>query len=299
MGNVFSDLQEPTTRAKKKRSAMSRSYLEPTDIFAEKGLDAVRIWLAGFNYTQDFFSNPPPKLTDLHSALMCAVMEIKIQLDPQLECVVNSATEEQYGMEFDPDAFLSDRTFSIELFEEIREHGIRALERATTMRYLEEAREEIAWVKNETRRLELHLDNAQKLIQQKLRRRFYYRPTPRKQNVSHALVPYVEDDFVKVRGDDEDEMLDDTDDAESAERRARSRTPEPGEMGRYDVYDEDYDFSEEGEIKEEEGEEKTECSHVVDDEDGKESIKVEKDVEMVDSGREDSVVAGSWGNLRL
>ena len=28
-------------------------------------------------------------------------------------------------------------------------------------------------------------------------------------------------------------------------------------------------------------------------------VKVEEDVEMVDSGREDSVVAGSWGNLRL
>lgn len=105
--------------------------------------------------------------------------------------------------------------------------------------------------------------------------------------------------MVKVReDDDEDEMLDDTDDAESAERRARSRTPEPGEMGRYDVYDEDYDFSEEGEIKEEERE-RGGSSSGFDDEDGKENIKVEEDVEMVDSGREDSVVAGSWGNLRL
>ncbi|KAM3423041.1 hypothetical protein BST61_g510 [Cercospora zeina] len=283
---------------------MTRSYLEPTDIFAERELDALRLWLAGSVTKQDFFSNPPPQLADLHSALMCAVMEIKIQLDPQLECVINMATEDQYSMDFDPEAFWSDRTFSIALFEEIREHGIRKLDRGATMRYLEEAREEIGWVKNETRRLEVHLENAQKLIVQKLRTSFYYHPTPRKLSVVHALVPYVEDDVVKVREDDENEdddedMLDDTDDAEVMERRVRSRTPEPGEMGRYDITDEEFEDNDEGEVKgrEEDGEE---SSSVADGEEEKENIKVEGAVEMVDDGRrEDSVVATSWGNLKL
>ncbi|KAF2216521.1 hypothetical protein CERZMDRAFT_81609 [Cercospora zeae-maydis SCOH1-5] len=277
---------------------MTHSYLEPTDIFAEKGLDALRLWVAGSVNTQDIFSNPPPQLSDLRSALLFAAMEIKINLDPQLECVVNTATEDQYGMYFDPDAFWSDRTFSIALFEELREHGIRNLNRGATMRFLEEAREEIAWVKNETRRLELHLENAQKLIVQKLRKSFYYRPTPRNLKIAHALVSYVEDDVVKVREDDDEDMLDDTDDVELAQRRARSGTPEPGEMGRYEIDDEELEASEEREAKDR-GEDGDESSSVADGEEEKENIKVEDDVEMVDDGREDSVVAASWGNLRL
>ncbi|KAI5367806.1 hypothetical protein Slin15195_G029390 [Septoria linicola] len=281
---------------------MARCYLDPSNVFAERGLDSLRLWLAGYD-RRDVLTNPPPRLSDMHSALMAAVMQIKIRLDPQLEYIVNTATEQQYGMQFDPESFWSERMFNLDAIEEMREAGIRALDRGRTMRYLEEARDEIEWVRNEIRRFEVHLDNAHKLITQKLRQRFVYRATPRKR-VEYSLVPYVEEDTIQVKEDEE--MLDDE---HLAERRARSRTPEPGEMSRYD---DDYDFSH-GEIKEEGSEDgegkdaeiKTEqltseealCS----DSEEKENQPAEEKGHVHKEGeRKDSVLATlSWGYLRL
>lgn len=110
--------------------------------------------------------------------------------------------------------------------------------------------------------------------------------------------------MIQVKEDEE--MLDDE---HLAERRARSRTPEPGEMSRYD---DDYDFSD-GEIKEE-GSEGREGEHAeikaeqLKDEKALCSDSEEKENQLADGEghvhkegeRKDSVLATlSWGYLRL
>lgn len=217
-------------------------------------------------------------------------MEIKVRLDPQLEYAVNTALEAQCSIELDPASFWSKRKFNVEALERIREPGIRALNRRLTMRHLEDARSEIGWVNHEIRRLEVHCDVASKLIGAKVRSSFSYRPTERVQDLKRALVPDVERDGLVLRkergrkkgdeSEDEDMLDHDVDTDADAERRERSRTPEPGETSEYD----DYDLSEEGEVGEE---------------DAAMSYEVEEDKENVSSGRADSVVHGSWGDLRI
>lgn len=276
---------------------MPRCYLEPTGDRDDKGLDTVRLWLTGFiTADDDFFTNPPPRIEDLHSGLICAAMEIKVRLDPQLEYVVNTALEDQCSIELDPASFWSKRKFDLEALERISEPGIRLLNRGLTMRYLEDARSEIEWVNHEIRRLEVHCDLASKLIGAKVRTSFSYRPTKRVEDLERALVPDVERDGLvlrkeqgRMKGDeDEDEdMLDqdvDADAAADARRRERSRTPEPGETSEYN----DYDLSEEGEVGEED------AAMGDEDEEDKENVEVGGS-----SGRADSVVHASWGDLRV
>lgn len=216
-------------------------------------------------------------------------MELKINLDPQLEYIVHTAGESQYGMELHPQNFWSGRKFDLEKIEAIREPGIRALNRADVMRHLEHGRSEIYWIKNEGRRLEVHCDNARKLIEQKLRNSFVYRATPR-QEVEHASVPFVEEDELVLAGtkEEDDEMLDDE---EYAERRARSRTPEPGEMSRYD---DDYELDEDTVNSDEVEQDQAMSDEDENKENGEDEGRVKEE-----SGRNDSVVAGSWGGLTI
>lgn len=230
-------------------------------------------------------------------------MELKLNLDPQLDYLIQTATTEaHYGLSFPEESkFLSGRKLDLDMIEGIREPGIRALGRADVMRYLENGKYEVEWTKNEIRRLEVHCEVAQKLIGLELRRSFVYRATPREEGkVKYALVPLVSEDEAVLQhareqaGNDDEEMLDDE---EYAERRARSRTPEPGEMSRYE---DDYQFSEEGEVQSQELQESQEVGMSDDGDVGKENANGEGVVTSKEEvGRSDSIVAAvSWGGLR-
>ena len=237
-------------------------------------------------------------------------MELKLNLDPQLEYLIQTASSEStYCLTFPEESkFLSSRKIDLDMIESIREPGIRALSRAEVMKYLEDGKYEVQWTTNEVRRLEVHCEVAQKLISQGLRRSFVYRATPREGKVKHALVPIVGADEEVLRCgsmvESDEEMLDDE---EYAERRARSRTPEPGEMSRYD---DDYQFSEEGDVKadsqesqESQGSQESQASQELgmsDDEDEEKENTNGESVVTSKEERSDSVVpAMSWGGLRV
>lgn len=165
-------------------------YLETTSNIDDAGLNEIKTWLQGYITRADFFTNPPPKLADLRAGLKCAVQEILLRLDPELEAEIHRAGEPQYSIETDQDDFFEARQY---IFEDIQGNRPAYLNRKDAQDWLEIARDEIAWMTNETRRLAVHIKNAAEQKRLRIRNSFVYYPTKRKEPC-FSKVPFVQSD---------------------------------------------------------------------------------------------------------
>jgi hypothetical protein len=158
------------------------SYLATSADPTERGLDEIKDWLRGHVTRPDFFTTtPPPALADLQLAIRYATAELDQLLDPQLEACIHAAGDRQHSIELDEYDFWDGRKFDVAALTRVGGgHRLLTLDRRRATQMLELLRDEIAWVTNETRRLELHMKIASELKSSKVRQSFVYRPTPRR-----------------------------------------------------------------------------------------------------------------------
>lgn len=127
-------------------------------------------------------------LTELQRALHLAILEISMHLDPHLECAATIAGGDKYCIAVDMDDFYAGRDGEIkslvDLDDEDRDAVIATYDRDAVCDALEQAREEIGWLENEGRRLEVHMEVADTMKRSRLRNRFVFRPLTRGWSVS-------------------------------------------------------------------------------------------------------------------
>lgn len=240
------------------------SYLNATPGTPVYGIEALKLWLKGDITTPNFLISHNGSYTDaggrdtftmteLHRALYLGILEISNSLDAAIEFGVAKASGEIYGINVEVEEFWEGRDAEVKSLVDIdmvrREERVREYDRNATCEVLEQVKEEIGWLENEGRRLDVHMEIAEMLKRAKLRRRFVFRPLARGWAVGKRVrdvemgerdVEVAEEgDSLEVQvGEDEDEMLDVGDgvvDEESlarARRRREERVEEQGKAAR-------------------------------------------------------------------
>ncbi|EME47900.1 hypothetical protein DOTSEDRAFT_69736 [Dothistroma septosporum NZE10] len=161
-------------------SDMSNDYLTASLDTPASRLNELKNWLRGFITARDFFTMEPlHTLDDLHSALLAAVKEIRMKLDPELQATIHAAGESQHGIECNEDSFWTSRVLDVNKLYTTGLFGIKTLHRERATALLAIARDEVQWLTNEVRRLETHCKIAQDLKGCKNRESFSYYPSPR------------------------------------------------------------------------------------------------------------------------
>lgn len=238
---------------------LAMSYLPPSPGGAPED-EELKIWLQGHITRLDYLTNPQPPLRSLRTALTIASKEIINVLDPSLDAAIHCAIAPETSIEVEEAHFYASRIVDFESLFENSAHVINKMDAEIVIGFLEAARDEIGWMRNETRRLELHIDNAREMRRMQLRKSFSYAPTPRKHGeVASAPSPIAEaaaeeaedeemlDDFVDARERnsvtppatcimdvEEGEVVEDDRVAAHADRSRRSATPEPPRLGDHD-----------------------------------------------------------------
>ncbi|CAK4031154.1 Hypothetical predicted protein [Lecanosticta acicola] len=163
----------------------------------------------------DLLHNAPFPLSILHQAVHIAVTEIRQRLDPELEAVIHMAGEKQHNVAVEEGRFW-DRRLDVDALvpSAIQSHGYQE-----TVWLLEECRDEIAWLENETRRLETHCEIARQLVMTGERKAFVFRPNPRKDFVKKKKSDGEEDAKLNIKkGTEEDEEMLDAGDVKQEDR---------------------------------------------------------------------------------
>ncbi|KAK4633920.1 hypothetical protein CLAFUR0_03697 [Fulvia fulva] len=196
---------------------MTTSYLATSLNFGNppfSRLNELKNWLKGYITTPDFFTKEPRHaLDDLHAALLAVAKEIGMKLDPELEATIHTAGDESHSIQCDEDSFWTTRVLDVHKLCTTGLIGIKTLSRERVIALLLIARDEVQWVANEIRRLDVHCKNAADLKGCKNRESFSYYPSPRKElaadlkNLKGSGV-MVRLDGKAVDVDDMDELLD-------------------------------------------------------------------------------------------
>ncbi|KAF7194453.1 hypothetical protein HII31_04258, partial [Pseudocercospora fuligena] len=178
----------------------------------------------------DYLTNPAPPLEHLQTGLTLACKEISQILDLQLESVIRAAKQPDCCIEVEENDFWESRIIDFDGMLENGAKDIRAMDEEDVIAFLEASKDEIEWIKNEMRRLDLHIDNARDAIREGRRKSFTYRPTPRKVgevvSAPSEIADAAADEFKEEVKEKLVEFLD--------ARQERSKTPQR-EMGPEDA----------------------------------------------------------------
>ncbi|KXS95406.1 hypothetical protein AC578_6770 [Pseudocercospora eumusae] len=162
-------------------------------------VEELKQWLRGFITRPDYLTNPSrPPLAHLRTALTLACKEISQILDLQLETLIRVAKQRDSCIEVPENDFWESRTIDFDGILENKGKDLR--EEDDVVACLEAARDEIEWMRNEMRRLDVHVDNARDAIREGWRRSFVYRPTPRKGGGGVSAAREIDDDDEEVKG---------------------------------------------------------------------------------------------------
>lgn len=185
------------------------SYLSSNPNAPIFGVNALKLWLKGDITTPGFLSSDNGgyvdkggrdqfSLQELHQALFLAILEISLKLDPKLECVATQASGLKYCIAIDFDEFYEGRDTEVKSLVDLdsgkRDEIISTYDREATCEVLEQAREEIGWLENQGRRLEVHMETADAMKRARSRIAFVFRP--------------LERSWATARGSKDVEMLD-------------------------------------------------------------------------------------------
>ena len=146
---------------------------------ADEKLDKLIAFLSSHVPLNGFFENNSFEIQHLRTALHKARAEIYGKLDIELEALIDIANEPEYSVEADKRKMYEARVTD---WENLMSTEIDSFGEEKTIEYLKDARTEIAWLKREASRLEVHVQNAREVKEHKdgHRKSFSYHPTERR-----------------------------------------------------------------------------------------------------------------------